>query len=110
MPALRLERIATSLYDDPAAELYEDASARLGEYPAVLGCLILRRASPPSTVGGHQDLAGGHEEAPWPSTESDRLTATQLAAFTPPGEPVPAATPAPRAEQPSGRPPHRAKP
>src|SRR5258706_14649564 len=62
---------------DTAAGLQEDdASARLPEHPALLGCLIWRRASPPSTVGGHQDLAGGREEAMWPITESDRLLGT----------------------------------
>jgi len=68
--------LATSLYDDPAAELYEDASARLHEHPALLGCLILRRSSPPSSVGGHQDLAGGHEEGTAAITESDRILGT----------------------------------
>jgi hypothetical protein len=38
--------LATSLYDDPAAELHEDASARLRDHPALLGCSILRRSSP----------------------------------------------------------------
>jgi RNA polymerase sigma factor (sigma-70 family) len=38
--------LATSLYDDPAAELHEDASARLGEHLAVSSRLILRRSSP----------------------------------------------------------------
>ena len=68
--------LATSLFEDPAAGLREAASARLPEHPALPGFLILRRASPPSNVGGHQDLAGGHEEAPWPITESDRLLGT----------------------------------
>ncbi len=36
----------TSLYDDPAAELHEGASARLREHPALPGCSILRRSSP----------------------------------------------------------------
>ncbi len=35
-----------ALYDDPAAELHEDASARLREHPALLGCPVLRRSSP----------------------------------------------------------------
>jgi hypothetical protein len=35
--------LATSLYDDPAAELHENGSARLPEHPAHLGCSILRR-------------------------------------------------------------------
>jgi hypothetical protein len=37
--------LAPSLYDDPAAELHEDASAGLREHPALLGCSILRRSS-----------------------------------------------------------------
>ena len=37
--------LATSLYDDPAAELHEDASARLREHLALPGCSILRRSS-----------------------------------------------------------------
>jgi hypothetical protein len=40
------ELLATSLCDDPAAELHEDASVRLREHPAHLGCSILRRSSP----------------------------------------------------------------
>jgi hypothetical protein len=54
--------LATSLYDDPAAELHDDASARLREHPALLGCSILRRSSPGSGVSGYQDPAGGHDE------------------------------------------------
>jgi len=38
--------LATSLYDDPAAELHEDASARLGEDLALPGCSILYQSSP----------------------------------------------------------------
>ena len=39
--------LATPLYDDLAAEMHEDASARLREHPAALrGCSILRRSSP----------------------------------------------------------------
>ena len=56
--------LATSLYDDPAAELHEDASARLREHPALLGCSISRRPSPPSSVSGHRGSRcrprGGH--------------------------------------------------
>jgi hypothetical protein len=61
---------------DPAAGLQEDASARLPEHPALLGCLILRRSSPPSNVGGHQNLADGHEEGSVAITESDRILGT----------------------------------
>ena len=38
--------LATPLYDDPAAELDDDASARLREHLALPGCSILRRSSP----------------------------------------------------------------
>jgi hypothetical protein len=38
--------LATSLYDNPAAELHEDASAGLGEHLALADGLILRRSSP----------------------------------------------------------------
>ena len=54
--------LATSLYDDPAAELHEDASARLREHlasPAARSCAGPRRAS---GVSGYQDPAGGHDE------------------------------------------------
>jgi hypothetical protein len=54
--------LATSLYEELSAELPEDASARLREHAALLGCSILRRPSPPPSVGGHQHPAGGHEE------------------------------------------------
>jgi hypothetical protein len=54
--------LGTSLYDDPAAELHDDASARLREHPALIGCSILRRSSPGSGVSGYQDPAGGHDE------------------------------------------------
>src|SRR6266581_5420369 len=62
MPSGRrgIRLLATSLYDDPAAELHEDASARLREHLALPGCSILRRSS--SGVSGYQDPAGGHEE------------------------------------------------
>ncbi len=60
--------------------MHEDALARLREHPALLGCLILHRSSPPSSppssVGGHQDLAGGHEEGTVTITESDRILRT----------------------------------
>src|ERR1017187_8852393 len=68
--------LATSLYEDPSAGLHEDASARLREHPALLGCSILRRPSPPSSVGGHQHPAGGHEEGTVAITESDRIFGT----------------------------------
>ncbi len=74
--------LATSLYEDPSAGLHEDASARLREHPALLGCSILRRTSPPSSAGGHQHPAGGHEKGTVAITESDRIlghcTAGQL--------------------------------
>jgi hypothetical protein len=56
-----LPLLATSLYEDPSAGLHEDASARLREHPVLLCCSILRRPSQPSSVGGHQDPAGGYE-------------------------------------------------
>ena len=68
--------LATALFEDPAAGLHEDASARLREHPALLGCLILRRSSPPYCVGGNRDLAGGHEEGTVAITESDRILGT----------------------------------
>src|SRR5258708_40074794 len=60
--ALRARMLATLLYEDPSAGLHEDAPARLREHPVLLGCSILRRPSPPSSVGGHHDPAGGYEE------------------------------------------------
>src|SRR6266853_2048989 len=65
--------LATSLYEDPSAGLHEDASAILREHPALLGCSILRRTSPPSSAGGHQHPAGGHEKGAVAITESDRI-------------------------------------
>jgi len=65
--------LATSLYEDPSAGLHEDASARLREHLALLGCSILRRTSPPSSAGGHQHPAGGHDEGTVAITESDRI-------------------------------------
>ena len=38
--------LATSLYDDPAAELHEDVSARLRQHLPLPRCSILRRCSP----------------------------------------------------------------
>ncbi len=52
-----LRVLATSLYDDPAAELHEDASARLGEHLALPGCSILCRSSPGVGASGYQDPA-----------------------------------------------------
>jgi hypothetical protein len=54
--------LATSLYGDPSAGMLEDASARLGEHPAPVGCSILGRPSPPYSVSGHPGSAAGHEE------------------------------------------------
>src|SRR6266851_9007828 len=65
--------LATSLFEDPAAGLHEHASARLREHRALLSCLILRRSWPLSSVGGHQDLAGGHEEYTVAITQIDRI-------------------------------------
>ncbi len=65
--------LATSLFEDPAAGLHEHASARLREHRALLSCLILRRSWPLSSVGGHQDLAGGHEEDTVAITQIDRI-------------------------------------
>ncbi len=42
----RGQLLATSLYDDPTAELHDDASARLGEHLPLPSCSILRRFSP----------------------------------------------------------------
>jgi uncharacterized protein len=67
---------ATSLFEDPAAGLHEDASARLPEHPALLGCLILRRASPPSTGQSPGSRWWPTRRHPWPITESDRLLGT----------------------------------
>jgi len=50
--------LATSLYDNPAAELHEDASARLRKHLALPGCSMLRRSSPSSGVSGYQDPTG----------------------------------------------------
>ena len=73
MSVLYLERIATSLFEDPAAGLYEDASARLREHPALLRLLNL---APDPRAGGHLDLPAGDKELPetaHPITECDRM-------------------------------------
>jgi hypothetical protein len=54
--------LATPLYDDLAAELHEDASARLREHLALLGCSTCAGPRPASGVSGYQDPTGGHEE------------------------------------------------
>jgi hypothetical protein len=62
--------LATSLYDQPAGELHEDASAGLREHLALPGCSILRRSSPgirrerlPGSAGGHEeDAVANHRE------------------------------------------------
>src|SRR6266436_2417790 len=73
---MHLERIATSLYDDPAAELHEDASARLREHLALPGCSILRRSSPgvrrERLPGSRWRPRGGRRGI----TESDRFLGT----------------------------------
>jgi len=51
--------LATSLYDDPAAELHEGVSARLRAHLAVPGGSILRRSFPSDRRGGEQDPANG---------------------------------------------------
>jgi hypothetical protein len=65
--------LATSLYDDPTAELHEDASAGLREHLALPGCLILRpvRARRPALAatgvpfGGHEEgTVANHRERP----------------------------------------------
>ncbi len=66
--------LATSLYEDPSAGLHEDASARLREHPVLLCCSILRRPSPPSSVSGHEDPAGGYERRH--IDKSDRIFGT----------------------------------
>ena len=53
--------LATSLFEDLAAGLYEDASARLCEHPALLRLLDL---APDPRAGGHLDLPAGDEELP----------------------------------------------
>ena len=75
MPVLHLERTATSLLEDQAAGLYEDASdtARLHEHPARLRLLNL--AADPR-AGGHLDLPAGDKELPEtanPITECDSM-------------------------------------
>jgi hypothetical protein len=54
--------LATSLYEDPAAELHEDASARLREHLPFPGCRPCAVARPASGVSGCQEPAGGHEK------------------------------------------------
>ena len=65
--------LGTSLYDDQAAELHEDASARLREHVPSTGvarsCAIARSAF---GLSGYQDPAGGLRGTLWPITESDR--------------------------------------
>jgi hypothetical protein len=59
------------LFGDLAAGLYEDASARLREHPALLRLLNL---APGPHTGGHLDLPAGDEELPAtanPITECD---------------------------------------
>ena len=48
----------------------------LPEHPRSPRLLDLAPGRPPSTVDGHQDLAGGHDEVPCPITESDCLLGT----------------------------------
>ena len=65
--------LATSLFEDLAAGLYEDASARLREHPALLRLLNL---APDPRAGGHLDLPAGDKELPetaHPITECDRM-------------------------------------
>jgi len=65
--------LATSLFEDLAAGLYEDASARLRVHPALLRLLNL---APDPRAGGHLDLSAGDKELPeaaHPITECDRM-------------------------------------
>ena len=56
--------LATSLYDDPAAELHEHVSARIREHLALSGPAARPYAGsrPASGDSGCQDRADGHEE------------------------------------------------
>ena len=64
--------LATSLFGDLAAGLYEDASARLREHPALIRVLSL---APGRRPGGHLDLPAADKELPgWP-TRSRNVTA-----------------------------------
>jgi hypothetical protein len=68
--------LATSLFGDLAAGLYEDASARLREHPLSSGCSVLRRVLVRLTAGGHLDLPAGDKElreTANPITECDRV-------------------------------------
>ena len=65
--------LATSLYEDPAAGLHEDALARLREHPALLGCSTLRRLSPRSSLG-HQDPLAATRRAPWPAPRATEFS------------------------------------
>ena len=63
--------LATSLFRDLAAALYEDAWAGLREHPALLRLLNL---SPGPRADGHLDLPAGDKELPEtanPITECD---------------------------------------
>src|SRR5256885_6559029 len=66
--------LATSLYDDPAAELHEDACARLREHLALRGCAGPRQSS---GVSGYQKpRLRPRGERGRPTTESDRVFRT----------------------------------
>lgn len=69
--------LATSLYDDPAAELHEDASARLREHPLPRLLDLAPGTRMPSWVS-HQDPAGCHEEGAVANQESDRFSDAAL--------------------------------
>jgi NAD(P)-dependent dehydrogenase (short-subunit alcohol dehydrogenase family) len=65
--------LAISSFEDPAAGLHEDASARLREHPALPRLLDLAPILAAVQCGGHQGLADGHEEGTVAITESDRF-------------------------------------
>lgn len=66
--------LATSLYDDPMAELHEDSSARLREHLALRQLLDLLRRSSPGVRRERPPLTAT-SRAP-PITESDRFLGT----------------------------------
>ena len=68
--------LATSLFGDLPGGLYEDASARLREHPALIRVLSL---APGRRPGGHLDLPAADKELPgWP-TRSRNVTALSWA-------------------------------
>jgi hypothetical protein len=59
-----MQLLATSLYDDPAAGLHEDASARLREYLALPACSISPQSSPGVRRGLHTLVGLGRARLP----------------------------------------------